>query len=170
MITGFQITSLQLYIICIIVQWLICVWLFAIPWTAALQALLFSTISWSLLKFVSIESVRQFNHLVLCSPFFSCPLPSISPRIRAFSNESVLPIRWPKDWSFGFSISPSNEYSGLISFRIDQFDIFSVQRTLKSLLQHHNSNTSILRHSTFFYGPTFTSVHDYWKNHVEMHK
>ena len=153
MITGFQITSLQLYIICIIVQLLICVWLFATPWTAAIQALLFSTISWSLLKFMSVESVRQFNHLVLCSPFFSCPLPSISPRIRAFSNESVLHIRWPKYWSFGFSISFSNEYSGLISFRIDQFDIFAVQKTLKSLLQHHNSNTSILRHSTFFLWP-----------------
>ena len=108
--------------------------LFAIPWIAACQATLFITNSWSLLKLMSIESV---NHLVLCHPLL---LPSsIFPSIRVFSNESVLPIRWPKYWSFIFSISPSNEYSGLISFRMDWLDLLAVQGTLKSLLQHHSS-------------------------------
>ena len=101
------------------------------------------------------------NHLNLCCPHL---LPSILPSIRVFSNESVLCIRWPKYWSFSFSISPSSEYSGLISFRIDGFDLLAVQGTLKSLLQH-KSKTSVLWHSAFFYGPTLTSVHDYWKHH-----
>ena len=107
------------------------------PWTAALQASLSFTISWSLLKLISIESVMPSNHLILCC----CPLllSSIFPSIRVFSNESALCIRWPKHWSFSFSISPSNAYSGLISFKIDWFDLHSVQGTLKSFLQHHNS-------------------------------
>ena len=118
------------------------------PWTAALQASLFITNSWSLLKFMSIESVMPSNHLILY-----CPLlfpPSIFPSIRVFSSESVLHIRWPKYWSFNFSISPSNENSGLISFRMDWLDLLAVQGTLKSLLQHHSSKTSILQCSAFF--------------------
>ena len=121
--------------------------LFATPWTAARQASLSITNSWSLLKLLSIESVIPSNHLILC-----CHLllpPSIFPSIRVFSNESVLCIRWPKYWSFSFSISPSNEYSGLISFRMDWLDL-AVQGTLKSLLQHHSSKASILHHSAFF--------------------
>ena len=103
------------------------------------------------------------NHLIFCCPLLF--LPSIFPNIKIFSNESVLHIRWPKYWSFSFSISPSSEYSGLISLRIDWFDILSVQGTLKSLFQHHSPKASILQHSTFFYGLTLTSIHDYWKNH-----
>ena len=118
------------------------------PWTAARQAYLSFTISRSLLGFTSIESVMPSNHLILC-----CPLllpPSIFPSIRVFSNESALRIRWPKYWSLSFSISPSNLYSGLISFRIDWLNLLVVQGTLKSLLQHHNSKTSILQCSAFF--------------------
>ena len=111
--------------------------LFATPWTAARQASLSITSSGSLLKLMSIESVMPSNHLILCRPLLL--LPSIFPSIRVFSNESVLHIRWPKYWSFSFSISPSNEYSGLISFRIDWFDLLVVQGTLESLLQHHSS-------------------------------
>ena len=118
------------------------------PWTAANQASLSVTNPWSLLKLMSIESVMPSNHLILCHPLLL--LPSIFPSIRVFSNESVLRIRWPKYWSFSFSISPSNEYSGLISSRTDWFDLLSDQGTLKSLLQHHSSKTSILRHSAFF--------------------
>ena len=106
------------------------------------------TNSQSLLKLMSIESVMPSNHLVLCHPLLL--LPSISPSIRVFSNESVLSIRGPKNWSFSFSISPSNEYSGLISFRMDWLDLFAVQGTLKSLLQHHSSKASVLRRLTFF--------------------
>ena len=106
------------------------------------------TISWSLLKFISIESVMPSNHLILCHPLLLSP--SVFPRIRVFSNESVLHIRWPKYWSFSFSISPSNEYSGLISFRKNWFDLLAVQGTLKSLLQHHISKASILQCSAFF--------------------
>ena len=125
-----------------VVQSLSCVLLFAAPWTAACQASL-SFISWSLLKLMSIDWVMPSNHLILCHPL---PLlPSIFPSIRVFSNESVLHIRWPNYWSFSFSNSPSNEYSGLISFRIDWFDLLAVQGTLKSLLQHHISKASILR-------------------------
>ena len=130
------------------VQSLSCVQLFATPWTAACQASLSVTNSWSLLKPMSTESVMPSNHLVLCHPLFL--LPSIFPSIRVFSNESVLRIRWPKYWNFSFRISPSNEYSGLISFRIDWFDLLAVQGTLKCLLQHHNSKASILWHSAFF--------------------
>ena len=118
----------------------------ATPWTAVHQASLSFTISWSLLKLMSIESVMPSNHLILCRPLLLPP--SIFPSIRVFSNESVLPIRWPKNWSF--SIHPSTEYSGLISFRIDWLDLLAVQGTLKSLLQHNNLKTSILRRSAFF--------------------
>ena len=122
--------------------------LFATPWTAARQASLSITNSQSLLKVMSIESAMPSNHLILCHPLL-LPL-SIFPSIRVFSNESVLPIRWPKYWSFSFSISPFNEYSGLISFRMDWLDLLAVQGTLKSLLQHHSSKASILQRSAFF--------------------
>ena len=132
----------------------------ATPWTAACQASLSITNPQSLLKLMSIESVMPSNHLILRWPLLLPP--SIFPSIRVFSNESVLLIRWPKYWSFSFSISPSNEYSGLISFRMDYLDLFAVQGTLKSLLQYHKSiNSSVL---SFPYGPTLTSIHDYWKN------
>ena len=117
------------------------------PWTVACQASLSITNSGSLLKLMSIESVMPSNHLILCRPLLL--LPSIFPSIRVFSNESVLCIRWPKYWSFSFSISPSNEHPGLISFRIDWLDLLAVQGTLKSLLQHHSSTASILPHSAF---------------------
>ena len=119
----------------------------ATPWTAARQASLSITNSQSLLKLMSIESVMPSNHLILCPLLF---LPSIFPSIRVFSNESVLCIRWPKYWSFSFNISPSNEYSGLISFRIDWFDLLAAQGTLKILLQHHSSKASILQRSALF--------------------
>src|SRR5574337_641706 len=122
------------------VQSLSHVQLFATPWTAACQYSLSMTSSWSLLKLMSIESVMPSNHLILC-----CPLllpPSIFPSIRVFSSESILRIRWPKYWSFSFSISPSNEYSGLISFMMDWLDLLAVQGTPKSLLQHHSSKAS----------------------------
>ena len=118
------------------------------PWTAARQASLSITNSQSLFKLMSIESMMPSNHFILCRPLLL--LPWIFPSIRVFSKESVLCIRWPKYWSFSFSISPSSEYSGLISFMIDWFDLLAVQGTLKSLLQHHSSKTSILRHSAFF--------------------
>ena len=122
------------------------VWLFATPWTAAHQACLFFTISWSLFKLMSIESVMPSNHLILCCPLLL--LPSIFPSIRVFSNELALCIRWPEYWRF--SISSSNECSGLIFFRIDCFDFLAVQGTLRSLLQHHSSKASILWLSAFF--------------------
>ena len=122
--------------------------LFVTLWTAAYQPSLFITNSQSLLKLMPIESVMPSNRLILCCPLLL--LPSIFPRIRVFSNESVLHIRWPKDWSFNFSISPSSEYSGLISFRMDWLDLLAVQGTLESLLQHHSSKVSILQHSAFF--------------------
>ena len=118
------------------------------PWTAAHQASLSITNSWSLLKLMSIKSVMPSKHLILCCPFLL--LPSVLPSIRVFPNESALHIRCRKYWSFSFSISPSNEYSGLISFRMDSLDLFAVQGALKSLLQHHSSKASILRCSTFF--------------------
>ena len=118
------------------------------PWTAAHQASLSITNSLSLLKFISIESVTSSNHLILCHPLLLLPL--IFPIIRVSSNESALLIRWPKYWSFSFSISPSNEYSGLTSFRIDWLALLAVQQTLKSLLQHHSSNASILWHLALF--------------------
>ena len=115
---------------------------------SARQASLSFTISQSLLKLMPIESLMPFNHLILCHPLLL--LPSIFPSIRVFSNESVLCIRWPKEWSFNFNISPSHEYSGLFSFKIDWFDILAVQGTLKSLLQHYSSKASVLWHSAFF--------------------
>ena len=118
------------------------------PWSAARQASLSLTISQSLLRFVSIELVMSSNHLVLCRPLLL--LPSVFPSIRALSNELALHIRWTKYWSFSFSISPFNEYSGLISVRIDWFDLLAVPGTLKSLLQHHSSKALLLRHSAFF--------------------
>ena len=121
---------------------------FETPWTAACQASLIITNCWSLLKLMFIKLVMPSNHLILCRLLFL--LPSIFPRIRVFSNESVLRIRWPKYWSFSFSISPSNEYSGLSSFRMDWLDLLAVQETLKRLLQHHSSNASTLWHSAFF--------------------
>ena len=117
------------------------------PWIAACKASLSFTISWSLLKVLSLELMMPSDYLILCHPFLT--LPSIFPSIRVFSNKSAFHIRWPKYWSFSFSISPSNEYSVLISLRIDWFDFLSVQGTLKSLLQHHNSKASILQHSAF---------------------
>ena len=122
--------------------------LFATPWTAAHQASLSIINSQSLLKLMSIELVIPSNHLILCHPLLL--LPSIFPKIRVFSSESALHIRWPNYWSFRFSISPSNEYSGLISFRMDWLDLLAVQGTLKSLLQHHSSKVSILWDSDFF--------------------
>ena len=144
------------------VQLLSRVQLFATPCIAAHQASLSISNSWSFLKLRSIDSAMPFNCLILCHPIL---LRSILPSIRDFSNVSVLRIRWPKYWSFSFSVSPSNEYSGLISFRIDWLDLLVVQGTLKSLLQHpqfKSINSSVL---SFLYSPTLTSIHDYWKNH-----
>ena len=130
------------------VQLLSHVQLFATPWAAACQAFLSITNSQSLPKLVSIELVMPCNHLILCRPLLL--LPSIFPSIRVFSNELALHIRWPKYWSFSFNISPSNEHSGLISFRMDWLDLLAVQGTLKSLLQHHSSKASVLQCSAFF--------------------
>ena len=132
------------------------------PWTAARQASLSITNSRSPPKLMSIESVMPSNHLILCHPLLL--LPSIFPSIRVFSNESALHIRWPKDWSFSFSISPSNEYSGLISFRMDWLDLLAVQGTLKSspTPQFKSISSSVL---SFLHSPTLKSIHDYWKNH-----
>ena len=129
------------------VQSLSHVQLFVIPWTAAHQASLSITNSQSLLKLMSMELVMPFNHLILCHPL---PLPSIFPSISVFFNESVLCIQWPMYWSFSFNISSSNEYSGLISFRMDWSDLLAVQGTLKNLLQHHSSKASVLQCSAFF--------------------
>ena len=130
------------------VQLLNCVWIFVTLWTAACQASLSITNSQSLLKLMSIELEMSSNHFIPLCPLLL--LPSIFPSIRVFSNEPVLRIRWPKYWSFSFSISPSNEYSGLISFRMDWLGLLAVQGTLKSLLQHNSSKASILRRSAFF--------------------
>ena len=137
--------------------------LFPTPWITARQASL-STNFQSSLKLMSMESVMPSSHHILYYPLLLLPL--IPPSIRVFSNESFLCIRWPKDWSFSFNISPSNEYPGPISFRMDWLDLLAVPRTLKSLLQHHSSKASILWCSAAcFYSPTLTSIHDYWKNH-----
>ena len=130
------------------VQSLSHVWFFATPWTAASQASLTITVFWSFLKFLSIESVMPSNHLILCRPLLL--LPSIFPSIRVFSSELALHIRWSKYWSFSFSISPSNGYSRLISFRMDWLDLLAVQGTLKNILQRHSSKASILWRSAFF--------------------
>ena len=132
----------------VVVQSLSRVQLFVTPWTTAQKTSLSIIISWNLLKLMSIESVMPSNHLVLCCPLLL--LPSIFPSIRVFSNKSALRIRWPTCWSFRFSISPSNEYSGLITFKIDWFDLLAVQGTLKTLFQHHSSKASILRCSAFY--------------------
>ena len=131
-----------------VVQSLSRVWLFATPWAAAHQSSLYPTISWSLLKFMSIESVMLPNHLILCCSLLL--LPSIFPIIRVFYNKSALHIRWSKYWSFSFSTSTSIEYSGLISFRINWFGLLAIQGSLKSLLQHHSLKESIIWHSAFF--------------------
>ena len=141
------------------VQSLSCVWLFATPWTAAHQASLSITNSRNLLKLMSIASVMPSNSLILCHPLFL--LPSIFPSIRVFSNESALRIRWPKAWTFSFSTSPSNEYSRLISFRMDWLDLLAVQGTFKSLLQLHSSKSIDSSALRFLYGPTLTFIHDY---------
>ena len=120
------------------------------------------TNSWSSPKLMSIMSVMPSSHLILCRPLLL--LPPIPPSIRVFSNESTLLMRWPKYWNFSFNISPSNEHSGLISFRMDWLDLLAVQGTPKSLLQHHSSKALILRHSAFFI-VQLTSIHDYWKSH-----
>ena len=138
---GFIYTYIYIYMYISSVQSLSHVQLFATLWTAACQASLSITNSWSLLKLMSTELVMPSNHLILCRPFL---LFSIFPSNRVFSNESVLCIRWPKYWNCSFSISPSNEYLGLISFRMDWLDLLAVQRTLKSPLQHHSSKASIL--------------------------
>ena len=143
-------------------QSLSCAQLFATPRTAARQAFLSIANSWSLLRLMSIKSVMPSNHLVFCRPLLL--LPSIFPNIRVLiSNDSVLCIRWPELWSFSFSISPSYEYSGLISFRIDWLDLLAVQGTPKSFLQHHSSKASSL--FSLLYGPALISIHDYWKKH-----
>ena len=134
----------------------------ATPWTAACQASLSFTISWSLLKLMSVESVMPSNHLILCHPLLLQP--SIFPSIRVSSNESALRIRWPKYWSFSFSISPSSEYSGLISFRMDWLDLLAAQGTLRVF-----SNTTVQKINSsalsFLYSSTLTSIHDHWRNH-----
>ena len=146
------------------VQSLSCVRLFVTSWTSACQASLSITNSQSLLKLMSIESVMPSNHLILCCPLLL--LLSIFPSIRVFSSELILHIRWLKYWSFRFSISPFNEYSGLTSFRMDWFDLLAVQGTLKSLLQNHSSKASILQRSAFFVVQlSHPSIHDHWKNH-----
>ena len=143
------------------VQLLSRVQLFATPWTAALQASLSITNSQRLLKLMSIESVMPSNHLILCHHLLL--LPSNFPIIKIFSNESVLGIRWPKYWSFSLSIGPSNDYSGLISFRIDWFDLLIVQGTLKSLCQHRSSKASVLQRSAFCVVQLLTPIHDHWE-------
>ena len=137
--------------------------LFVTPWTAAGQASLSTTNSWSSLKLMSIESVMPSNHLILCHPLLL--LPSIFPSIKGFSNESVLRIRWPKYWSFSYNVSPSNEYSGLISFRMDWLDLLAVQGNSQESSptpQFKSINSSVL---SFLHNPTLRSIHDYWKNH-----
>ena len=150
-----------------LVQSLSRVWLFVTPWTAARQASLSITNSWSLLTLMSIKLVMPSNHLIFCHSLLL--LPSIFPSNRIFSDESVFRIRWPKYWSFTFSISPSNEYSGQISFRIDWLDLRAVQGTLKNLLQHHSSKASILWCSAFFI-VQLTSMHDYWSMLFKLKK
>ena len=162
MLSNHQILCCPLLRLPFVAQSLSCVRLFATPWTATHQASLSFTISWSLLKLMSIEPVMPPNHLILCYLLFLPP--SIFPSTRVFFNELALCTRWPKYFSFSFSISPSNEYSGLIAFKIDWFDFLAVQETLKRLLQHYSSKASILRHSTFFI-VQLIYTHDYWKNH-----
>ena len=166
----YNLASLKSCIFLIYVQLLSCVELFETPWTVARQASLSIINSWNLFKLMSIKSVMPSNYLILCHLLFL--LPSVIPSIRVFSSKSVLHNRWPKYWSFSFSISPSNEHPGLISFRsvLDWLDLLAVQGTLKSLLQHHSSKSSILQCSAFFivqlsYPYMTTFMHDYWKTH-----
>ena len=165
-IAIFYLRNINLYIyLCFqfrSVQLLSLVQLFVIPWTAACQASLSFTISWSLLKLMSIESVMPSNHLILCHPVLL--LPSIFPSIRVLSNELALHISWQNYWSFSFNTSLSNEYSGLISFRIDWLDLLAVQRALKSFLQQQFEGINCLALSILC-GPTLTSIPDYWKNY-----
>ena len=140
------------------------VWLFATPWITARQASLSITNSRSLLKLMPIESVMPPSHLILCHPLLI--LPPIPPSIRVFYNKSTLHMRWPKYWSFSFSISPSNEYPGLISFRMDWLDLLAVQGTLKSLFQHHSLKSIHFLVLSFLHSQTLTSIHDHWKNHT----
>ena len=139
------------------------VWLFVTPWTTAYLVFLSLAISWSLPKLMSIASVMPSSHLILWCPLLL--LPSIFPSIRDFSNESTVGIRWPKYWSFNFSISPSNEYSGPISFKTDWLDLLAVQGTLGSLLQHHSWKASMLLALCLLYGPALTTVRDHWEDH-----
>ena len=145
------------------VQLLSHVWLFETPWTVAHQVSLSLTNSRSSLKLMLIELVMPSNHLILCLPLLL--LPPIPPNIRVFFKESTLLMRWPKYWHFSFSISPSNEHPGLISSRRDWLDLLAVQGIFKSLIQHHNSKNISSSALSFLYGPTLTSIHDYWKNH-----
>ena len=147
----------------IVVQPLSRVWLFATPWTAACQASLSITSSGNLLKLMSVESVMPCNHLILCHPLL--PLPPIPPNIRVFSNELAFPMRWPKDWSFSFIISLSNEYSGLISFRVDLVWSFCSPRDSQESSPTPQLNNINSLAVSFLHGPALTSVHDYWKNH-----
>ena len=146
----------------VVVQSLSHVWLFVTPWIVACQAPLSSTISQSLFKFMSIESVMPSNHLILCCPLLL--LPSVFPSLRIFSSEFALCIRWPKYWSFSFSIGPSNEFSGLLSYKIEWFNLLAIQGILESspAPQFKRNNSLVLN---LLYGPTLKSVHDYWKNH-----
>ena len=156
----FQESFLSILLFVVLVQLLSHVQLFATPWTAARQASLPFTISWSLIKLMSIELAMPSDHLILCCPLLL--LPSIFPSSRVFSNESALHITWPKYWSFSFSISPSNEYSGLCSFRIDWFDLLADQE-LTPAPQFESISSSAL---SLLYGPTPTSINGYWKNHI----
>ena len=149
-------------VVAVVVQSLSHVQLFVNPWTVARQATLSSTISRSLLKFMSVELVMLSNHLILCLLLL---FPLVFPSIRVFSNELALCIRWPKYWSFSFSINLPNEYSELISFRVDLFDLLADQGTLKSLLQHHNMKSINSLVLNLLYGSTLTFVYDYWENH-----
>ena len=133
------------------------------PSAVILEPRKIKSISWNPLKLMSIELVMLSNHLILCHPLLLLPSTFLS--IRVFSNELALCIRWPKYWSFSLNISPSNEHSGLVSFRMDWLDLLAVQETLKSLLKNHSWKASILRCSAFFTAPTLTSIHDHWKNH-----
>ena len=155
-----------MYIVVAVVHSLSCVQLFETLWTAAHQASLSFTISWSLLKLMSIESMMPSHHLILCHPLLLLSLVFAS--IRVFSSESALHIRWPKYWSFSFRISPSNEYSGLISFRIYWFDLLAVQGTLQESFptpQFKSINSSVL---SLLYGPILTSIHDYFKDVIKL--
>ena len=166
-VSGGHPPKARTFVVVVIVRSLSCVRLFVTPWTATCQASLSFTISRNLLKLMSVESVMPSNHLILCRPLLL--LPSVFPSIRVFSNASVLHIRWPKYWSFSFSISPCNEYSGLISFRMDWLDLLAVQGTQDS---SPTPQFKSINSSTFspLYSPTLTSIHNSWKNHSFVSK